>query len=59
MNKRMRNTAKANKILAIRNLKRLDETNKYFADKILGNASLSHLLNSDELAELNKMIKGE
>lgn len=55
----MRNTAKANKILAIRNLKRLDETNKYFADKILGNASLSHLLNSDELAELNKMIKGE
>lgn len=50
MNTRPRNKAKANKVMAIRTLKRLEEMNEQIMNKLI----INNLIDEDDLLELNK-----
>lgn len=50
MNTRPRNIAKANKVMAIRTLKRIEAMNEQTTKKLI----INNLLDEDDLLELNK-----
>lgn len=50
MNTRPRNKAKANKVMAIRTLKRIEAMNEQIMNKLI----INNLIDEDDLLELNK-----